>query len=249
MNIVISGGSSGFGRAMSKEFINRGDNVLFFSKTSKSLAYALKDIKSPNIHGEVLNITNRNHLQNMNKIIQKKFPNKIDAFINNAAYSGGYNMFKDIDEESIINIINTNLIGSIICTKNILELNPGHIFFLAGAGSNGTSTKAYSIYGASKAGITQFAKTMSEEIENTNFHVISPGMMTTPLLLDNTKDKNLDMVFNIFCETPENVAHIIVPQIKNVIKNNNKHKHIKYLTVPKMIARLATAHQRIHRFI
>ena len=59
------------------------------------------------------------------------------------------------------------MLGTILATKVATEIiknqsKSGHIINLAGAGSNGQSSYYYSAYGASKAGIVQFTRTIQD---------------------------------------------------------------------------------------
>lgn len=254
LNIVISGGSNGFGKSLAKEFIKRGDRVIIFSR--KNIKNTIKEINSPNLLGYQLDATSINDMNLLKNIIQKKFK-KVDAIINNAAYSGGYSLFENFTDNQLNRIINTNLLGSLLMTKKAIELfkeqSSGHIFFLSGS----TNNTGYSVYGATKSGILQFAKNLLNEmpkasasVNNIGIHIISPGMMITPLLLENTsQNSNLNKIFNIFCSEPDTVAKSIVPKIRSTIINNKKNEYIRFLTIPKIIFRLFTFRSRKDKYI
>lgn len=68
---------------------------------------------------------------------------EIDIWINNAGKSQpNLGPLKNVEPDEIASVINTNLIGSLYCTKvaiNVMEgqEHGGHIFLMDGAGSNG----------------------------------------------------------------------------------------------------------------
>ena len=68
---------------------------------------------------------------------------EIDIWINNAGRSQtNLGPLKNVEPDEIVSVINTNLIGSLYCTKvsiNVMEAQEhgGHIFLMDGAGSNG----------------------------------------------------------------------------------------------------------------
>lgn len=125
----------------------------------------------------------------------------------------------------------------------------GHIFNINGNGSSGKASPYYGVYGSTKSGIAQFTKTMMWEMQegNVGIHIISPGMMLTDLLLDNTP-KEYKKIFNLMCETPDTVANYIVPIIYMTVEKNVKSKTIKYLTAIKIVKRLFLFHMFNNKF-
>lgn len=64
----------------------------------------------------------------------------------------------------------------------------GHIFNMDGAGADGNPTPRFAAYGATKRGLVQLGKSLQAElkmlgIENVGIHNLSPGMVTTDLLM------------------------------------------------------------------
>jgi chlorophyll(ide) b reductase len=151
-------------------------------------------------------------------------------------------------------IIDTNIKGSILSTKHAVDLimqskQIGHVFNIAGAGSNGMPTSNYAVYGATKAGISQFTKTLQKELHKNDIgiHIISPGMMITDLLVEGTTDHE-KYIFNILCEYSDTVADIIVPQIYEIVDYNKKRERIEYLTLPRLFHKLVNMHALQNRF-
>ena len=67
------------------------------------------------------------------------------------------------------------------------------------------------------------------------------------LLLDGATDAN-KQVFNILCEQPETVAAYLVPRVRTVVARGNGGRYIKYLTLPRALARFITAPLRANRY-
>ena len=74
---------------------------------------------------------------------------------------GKYNLavqgFTECSSEQLQNIVQTNLVGSLLCARNawrVMKRQPsgGHIFNIDGAGADGSPTPQYAAYGATKAG-------------------------------------------------------------------------------------------------
>ena len=224
LNVVITGGSCVLGKAFANEFAKKGDNVC-------------KD--NYLINGKQCDIKNKDELQYViNNDILKKF-NTIDIWINNAGVSGGSRPLLDLDDNKIEDIINTNLVGTCISCKYMYEImnlqnTGGSIFNLAGAGSDGSASPLYSIYGSTKAGIVQLSRSLQNEWKNTNvdLHVISPGMMLTDLLTENANDEVIKFV-QFLCTQPELVAMHLVPRIRKTYFSVQENQYIRFLTLLK----------------
>ena len=233
MNVVITGSTKGFGLALANEFLNHGDNVIINSRDIKNINIAYDKLnKHKNLYAFVGNV------RYPDSIIEysKETLGSIDIWINNAGTCTykRQNLCKFSDSE-LEEIVNTNLLGTMLCSKNLLNImnqqeTGGTIVNIEGAGSNMLPTPGYSIYGSTKAGITQFTNTLSQENNNPKVDIItlSPGMMMTDLIMSDADD-NMKQMFNILCETPESVAKEVVPILRTKYKHN-----IRYLNVFKI---------------
>jgi chlorophyll(ide) b reductase len=244
LNVVITGGTRGLGRAFTNEFSKKGDNVFILSRSQKDIDILKNNSKF--IYGKQCDIKNKDELQYViNNDILKKF-NTIDVWINNAGMSGGSRNLIDLDNDKIKDIIETNLLGSCISCKLMYEImskqkTGGSIFNLAGAGSNGSASPLYSVYGSTKAGIVQLSKSLQNEWKNSNvdLHIISPGMMLTELLTENASDETIEFI-QFLCAQPELVAMQIVPKIRKIYYNVHENQYIKFLTLLKIIGKFIT---------
>ncbi len=71
--------------------------------------------------------------------------------------------FLDARPEQIQEVVQTNLLGCLLCTRAAMRLmaaqpRGGHIFNMDGAGADGLPTPQYAAYGATKAGVFQVPK-------------------------------------------------------------------------------------------
>lgn len=242
LNVVITGGTRGLGRALAQEFSNHGDNVFILSRSQHVIESLITSHK--NIQGCQCDMSNRQDVKNGLDGVINTFGN-VDVWINNAGISGGSRKLLELTEENLENIIKTNLLGTAIACQQVFpvmnrQLTGGAIFNLAGAGSDGSATPNYSVYGATKAGIVQFSKTLQREWKETNvdMHVISPGMMFTDLLMDNIHIDTMDMI-EFLCAYPELVAYHLVPRIKRAYYYHED-SHIRFLTFFKVFGKMLT---------
>ena len=255
MKLIITGGSKGLGKALARELVSRGDHVLITSRNYKSAKKASKEIKREakllasykrggKIYGVQCDVSDERSVISLSKSAQLLFPS-IDGWICNAAQSGSYGSFLD-DSQNYKDVITTNLLGSMICTKHALQLFEkqkfGSLFYMDGAGSDGSATPNYSVYGATKAGLRQLWESVKYEVKdtNTNIHMLSPGMVLTNLLLDGTDTEEFAKAFNILCEHPEVPAKFLTDRVKDLIQHNNSHTYVRYLHAYQAFLRFAT---------
>jgi chlorophyll(ide) b reductase len=229
LNVVVTGGSRGLGRAMCEQFLCQGDRVVMISRHSRGIE-SHKNMKV--IEKSVMDMG------------ELSFDHRVDLWINNAAISGGFRHFAEHNDSKVKEILETNLIGTALGSKHAYELMKdqpcgGAIFNMAGTGSNGFPTRDYSLYGASKAGVVQLTRTLQSELKDTNVgvHIVSPGMMNTDLLLENMPETTYKIIKR-FCTAPEIVADTLVMEMKDAYYNADTNAFIQYMTVSRVIKRL-----------
>ncbi|KAH9762307.1 putative chlorophyll(ide) b reductase NYC1 [Citrus sinensis] len=129
-------------------------------------------------------------------------------------------VLKVIEALRSLEIVSTNLVGSILCTREAMRVmrdqpKGGHIFNMDGAGSGGSSTPLTAFYGSTKCGLRQLQASLFKESKRSKVgvHTASPGMVLTDLLLSGSTIQN-KLMFNIICELPETVAKTLVPRIR-----------------------------------
>jgi len=181
---IITGGGTGIGRTMAKEFAKAGAKVVIGSRKQANLDSVAAEIKASG--GQCLAIATDirvpEQVDNLVKQTVDKF-GRIDILVNNAGAS-----FMCPVEEMTPNgwdtIININLKGTFLCCRAVgkvmIEQKKGKIInFASTAGVNGSVGMAH--YGAAKAGVINFTKTLAMEWakHNINVNCIAPGLIET----------------------------------------------------------------------
>ncbi len=115
--IIITGASSGIGKACSFEFAGKGAKVVLAARRIKELKIIEEKIKEQDgnafsVKTDVKNIEDCKCL--INKTIEKY--GKIDVLINNAGISMRAT-FEDLDLSVIKELMDTNFYGAVYCTK------------------------------------------------------------------------------------------------------------------------------------
>ncbi len=181
--MVITGASSGLGKALAIDQASKGNNVCAIGRNEKRLAElkALYPEKIDTYAGDV------SKSADVLKIFAEIAENHeiIDLLVNNA---GTYNAAPFAEEtiENIDRIIDTNLKGVMYCTHAalpaMLKHGKGRIINISSI-SGISGFRGESIYGSSKHGLQGFAEVIGQELKEHNILVtnICPGGIKTPL--------------------------------------------------------------------
>ncbi|TYJ15889.1 hypothetical protein E1A91_A10G213100v1 [Gossypium mustelinum] len=215
-NVLITGSSKGIGYALAKKFLIAGDNVIICSRSAERVESAVNNLREE--YGE-----------------QR-------VWINNAgsnAYS--YKPLAEASDEDLIEVVSTNTLGLMICCREAIKMmlqqpRGGHIFNIDGAGSDGRPTPRFAAYGATKRSVVHLTKSLQAELQmqdvkNVVVHNLSPGMVTTDLLMSGATTKQAKFFINVLAEPAEVVADYLVPNIRSIPASGSwKPTYIRFLT-------------------
>ena len=114
MKALITGASSGIGRDMARYLSQKGYDLVIVARRQNLLEELKSELKT-NIEIEVMDVTGKENVY----ALFKKYKD-IDVLINNAGF-GMFGEFVDIDIETEINMINTNIVAVQMLTKLYLQ--------------------------------------------------------------------------------------------------------------------------------
>ena len=208
--IFITGGTSGIGRALVSEFVQRGATHIAVmarrSDRTESLAQEYPQVNFIKISGDVSVVED---LQRAVSTLQDQW-GILDILINNAGVvSAG--PLEDISDEDIVQQININLTGLVILTKYAMPLlkksSEGAIMNVS-SGLGLIGMPFYSVYASTKAAVRQFSDALRREYYQYPLHVMTvyPTATDTPMM-ENTSASGMD--------SPETVAHESVEGLIN----------------------------------
>lgn len=168
-HIVITGASSGIGKALLEYFITE-NHVISISRRNM----------------DIIN-NNHEHIQsdigNYDYISDKLKDKSIGLLINNAGINKD-NLLIRSNAQDIIEIMNTNLINTILLTRKLIPLicGQGNIINISSI-IGFTGNVGQSVYAASKAGLGGFAKSLARELARKEIRVnnIAPGYIETDM--------------------------------------------------------------------
>ena len=133
--VVITGSTRGIGLGLAREFLQREHQVVVSGTSEQSVENALKQLEGlGEMIGQPCRVQDNESVQNL---WNKGFEHfgKIDIWINNAGVSTSKTILDELPLDEIQNTVDTNLIGSILCTKiaakEMLKQGFGQIYMLS----------------------------------------------------------------------------------------------------------------------
>jgi len=185
--VIITGASSGIGKAIAKHFIEKGSNVVMNSSNEENLKKTYEEFNSPsNAVYFAGDISKQETGQKLVDLALKKF-NSVDVLINNA---GAFfpKPFLDVEEDDLDLFWNVNLKGTYFTTQaaipQMLKQGKGSIINI------GTVLVDHAIDGfpataplTSKGAIHALTRQLAAEFgkDNIKVNTIAPGIIRSPL--------------------------------------------------------------------
>ena len=184
---LITGGSRGIGYAIAKAYVQEGANVAICSRDAAAVSNAVRRLLGP-VYGISCDVGNIADVRKMVSSVLDRF-GKIDILVNNAGISMTYGPVGEIDPDQWAGVIATNLVGTFHCCHVVIpqmqKQGGGQIINLKGYGAHFPSPYV-TAYGASKAALVAFTKSLALEYKRDRIHVniFSPGVVKTELITD-----------------------------------------------------------------
>jgi len=181
--VVITGASSGIGKALSVEFCARGAMVVMAARSGDKLAQIESELKESgaSVLSVVADVSVEDDCRRLIDASIEKF-GRIDILINNAGVSMRA-LFKDLDLNVIRHLMDVNFWGTVYCTKYALPYllkSKGSVVGVSSiAGFKGLPGRTG--YSASKFAVQGFLESLRIENKKTGLHVLitCPGFTSS----------------------------------------------------------------------
>ncbi len=184
-NILVTGATSGFGRAIAKKFAENGYDVCITGRRSDRLETLKKELEQNNVHVIALNfdVRNRDEVEQAAKELSAKI-DSLDILVNNAGLAAGLATIDEGDVDDWDTMIDTNVKGLLYVTKMMLPLikksEQGHIINIGSTAGKVTYLNG-NVYCATKYAVEALNQTMRIDLLPYGIKVtaINPGMAET----------------------------------------------------------------------
>jgi len=195
---VITGGTSGLGRAISLEFAKSGATVVVAGRREEEGEKTVRQVEEFGSKALFIrcDVTKTEDVKNLMDITNLKY-GKIDFAVNNAGYYGNASFLSNYEEEEFDKVININLKGVWLSMKyelqSMLRSGSGSIVNISSVNGLISMPFGVSAYSASKHGIIGLTKSAALEVAKKNIRVnaVCPGGIET------------EMLSNIFKNSPD----------------------------------------------
>lgn len=181
--VIITGGSSGIGKALAEKFCSEGSKVMITGRIQLDLDTTVSELKTKGyaIHGFQADVGKEADNKAMADEAVREF-GTIDVLINNAGISMRA-LFSEVDLDVVRKVMDTNFFGVLYATRYCLPeiiKNKGSVVGISSvAGFRGLPGRTG--YSASKFALNGFLEVLRNELLKTGVHVLTacPGFTTS----------------------------------------------------------------------
>lgn len=178
---VITGGNSGIGKGIAKQFLAQGARVAIFGRNQTTLEAAQKELG-----GDLLaikgDVTSESDLLRLYQQTSDRF-GKIDILVANSGVGERVHVSQS-SAKHFDYMVNINFRGAYFTVRDSLEyLNPGSSVLLIASLAGQLTVRNHSIYAATKAAVIKLAQNFAFDLAERKIRVnsISPGYIDTPI--------------------------------------------------------------------
>lgn len=249
--VVVTGGTRGIGAGLVRALLDHGCRVVVCGRSTESVeaAWAEYETIAPGrVAGIPADVASRTSVQALWDHAVATF-GRVDVWINNAGVSAPPRSLQDVTEETLAQVVATNLYGaangSAVAIAGMTAQGGGWIWNMEGFGSTGQVRAGMGPYGASKRAVTYLTETLVKEQKDGPVKIgfLSPGIVATDLLVSDYDDdpeafEKARKIFNILGDRVETVTPWLVQRLLAASKSGTR---VAWLTTPKAMGRFMTA--------
>jgi NAD(P)-dependent dehydrogenase (short-subunit alcohol dehydrogenase family) len=226
---VITGSTRGLGFSIAEAMLKAGATVVVSGRYAAPLRKAVKSLQR---HGAVkgmrCDVRREGQVYALARRVVDRY-GRIDVWINNAGCTGSAGRLLDTAPAEAQELFITNDLGTLHGTRAALHFmlprEQGTLVNLYGAGSFLRPATPTAMYGASKAWVSSFTRSLAKEVAGTGVRIVgfSPGMLLTDMLTAPTvlgkpgRDmlKNYGFVLRLLARRPEEAAQGLVKVLQS----------------------------------
>jgi len=180
--ILITGASSGIGRAVAIECSKSGASIIATGRNPERLNLTIADLEQASFHlGVQADLTVS---EDISRLVSEV------PVLDGAVFCAGVNdktLVKMIDQDKIEKMFQTNVFSQMLLIKELIKkkkLHAGASLVMISSIASSYSTISNSLYAASKGAIESFVRVLALELAPRKIRVnaIRPGMVETPIL-------------------------------------------------------------------
>lgn len=191
--VVVTGGTTGIGRAAVMLLLARGANVLTFGRRKEQLEEAMAEFKAiggGEIYGLQADVSDERQVDQVFEEADRRL-GQVDVLINNAAVAAGSMM--DDTPEQWRQAININLLGYLLCARAAADrMKPRQSGTIVNIGSMSAESRSAGgdLYVLTKSGIRGFSDSLAKQLNEDAIRVllIEPGLVGADMVDDDMSE-------------------------------------------------------------
>ncbi len=214
--ILITGATSGFGKASAELFGRNGWKMILTGRRSERLAELRDKLGGTTVHTAAFDVRDRQQVQDMVQGLPEEFRD-IDILLNNAGLALGLGPAHETDLDEWENMVDTNIKGMLYMTRLLLPgmvaRGRGHIINIGSIAASWPYPGG-NAYGATKAFVQQFSRNLRADLHGTGIRVttIEPGLAESEFSVvrfGGDKEKAAKVYEGTEPLTPTDIAEIV----------------------------------------
>jgi 3-oxoacyl-[acyl-carrier protein] reductase len=189
-SVLITGGSSGIGKATAKLFIAKGAKVVITGRDETKLQKTATEIGAIALHFDVSDLKS---IPQKTKEALELLGGSIDVLVNNAGI-GVFPLLGEITEDDLVSTYSTNVFGLALLTQELIPQfkaqQAGNIINIASTASLKGFARG-TVYAASKFAVRGMTQCWQAELRKDNIRVclVNPSEVTTAFADSERKEK------------------------------------------------------------
>jgi len=212
--VVITGASSGIGRATAWAFARQGSTIVASARREERLRDLVSQIQAKGGKGLAVpcDVGDIGQVGRLAATVREDF-GRCDVLVNNAGI-GQHQPFARLPQEEIEQLVRTNYLGVLYCTKAflpmMLDAGRGHVVNVASLAGR-FATPGYGVYSSTKHAVVAFS-------ESLHFEIAPKGLRATavnPWFVTTEGFAHRDSLEARIAMKPEAVANLIVRVVRS----------------------------------
>lgn len=181
--ILITGGTSGIGLELARQFLARGNTVIVTGRDQKKLDATKREL--PGVHTVQSDVSDPAAIATLHAQVLAAFP-ALDTLVNNAGIMRNLNLNEDRDLSDVTREIEINLSGPVRMVQQFLphlKTRPDALIVNVSSGLAFVPMLAAPVYSATKAAMHSYSQSLRGQLEGTGVTVVelAPPGVETPL--------------------------------------------------------------------
>jgi 3-oxoacyl-[acyl-carrier protein] reductase len=212
--ILITGGSSGLGKAMAEQLKQAGAQLLITGRDAEKVSRVAADLQ---IYGLAADAGNENDIKRTYEEVQNKLGG-LDVLINNAGF-GEFAPVEELTMDAFARVFQTNVFGAAVMAREAAKIfkkqKHGNIINISStAGRKGFANG--SVYAASKFALSGLTECWREELRPYNVRVMQVNPSAVPTAFNVADREEKELIDNKL--TPTEIAHAV----KSMLEMDNR---------------------------